>query len=192
MAKENILTQENFDVLLRWLDRNREAAGQKYEKIRQRLVRMFAGRGCFEAEELADETITRVAQKVPSLIETYSGDQSYYFYGVADRVHLEWLRKEKKKRALEYTDREPEPDDRLMEAEYGCLEKCLEKLPAKNKKLIVEYYREEKRAKIEYRRKLAADLGITMGALQIKTCRLRAGLLACVRNCMSERQPRKV
>lgn len=192
MAKENILTQENFDVLLKWLDRNREAAGQKYEKIRQRLVRMFAGRGCFEAEELADETITRVAQKVPSLIDSYTGEQAYYFYGVADKVHLEWLRKEKKKRTLEPTDVEPEQDKSELEAEYQCLEKCLEKLPAGNKQLIVEYYREEKRAKIEHRRKLAEELGMTMGALQIKTCRIRAGLLKCVVACVSEGEERKV
>ncbi|HEY0047746.1 MAG TPA: hypothetical protein VGB68_00565, partial [Pyrinomonadaceae bacterium] len=63
MDKENVINQENFDVLLNWLDRNREIAGQKYEKIRRRLIRIFLGRGCFEAEELADETINRVTRK---------------------------------------------------------------------------------------------------------------------------------
>jgi len=191
MAKENILTQENFDVLLLWLDKNREAAGQKYEKIRERLVRVFVGRGCFEAEDLADETITRVANILPRLIDNYKGEQAYYFYGVADKVHLEWLRKEKKKRNLELPDDEPEEDPEL-EAEYDCLEKCLEKLPAPLRELIVEYYRKEKRAKIEYRRKLAEKLSITMGALQIKTCRIRAGLLKCVRECVAIGQERKV
>ena len=187
MAKENILTQENFEVLLQWLDLNREAAGQKYEKIRERLVRIFVGRGCFEAEELADETINRVANILPRMMENYTGEQAYYFYGVADKVHFEWLRKEKKKKNLELpnTDHEEDP---AIEEEYGCLESCLKILPANQRDLIVEYYRKEKRAKIEYRRKLADNLGLTMGALQIKTCRIRAGLLKCVRSCIAAKR----
>lgn len=92
--KENTITQESFDTLLGWLDHNREIAGQKYEKIRQRLIRIFAGRGCFEAEELADETINRVTLKLPQFVETYIGEPALYFYGVADKIHHEWLGKQ--------------------------------------------------------------------------------------------------
>jgi DNA-directed RNA polymerase specialized sigma24 family protein len=187
MAKENILTQENFDVLLHWLDINREAAGQKYEKIRDRLVRIFIGRGCFEAEELADETITRVANILPRVMDGYSGERAFYFYGVADKVHLEWLRKEKKKQNLRVPDTDHD-EDPALEAEYRCLESCLETLPAPLRDLIVEYYCKEKRAKIEHRKNLAKKLNITMGALQIKTCRIRADLLKCVRNCITAKR----
>jgi DNA-directed RNA polymerase specialized sigma24 family protein len=184
MAKENILTQENFDVLLCWLDLNREAAGKKYEKIRERLVRIFVGRGCFEAEELADETINRVANILPRLIDNYTGEQAYYFYGVADKVHLEWLRKEKKKKTLEMPNRDGDEDE-LFEMEYECLESCLEKLTVNVRELIVEYYRKDRRAKIEHRKNLAERLSLTMGALQIKTCRIRAGLLKCIKDCVA-------
>ena len=57
-----VLTQEDFDRLLRWLDANLEAAGKEYEAIRQRLIKIFARRGCSEAEDLADETINRVTE----------------------------------------------------------------------------------------------------------------------------------
>ena len=57
MNKDWILTQESFDALLNWLDPRREEAGQKYEDIRLRLIKIFTCRGCLEPEDLADETI---------------------------------------------------------------------------------------------------------------------------------------
>jgi hypothetical protein len=47
------ITQEGFELLLDWLDTKNESAGEKYEKIRGRLIRIFVGRGCHEAELLA-------------------------------------------------------------------------------------------------------------------------------------------
>lgn len=184
MIKENAITQEKFDVLLAWLDQNREIAAEKYEKIRCRLIRIFAGRGCFEAEELADETFDRVTGKLPELSESYTGEPTYYFYGVANKVHLEWLRKQKKIKQLEMppNDENDQADDQI---EYDCLENCLGKLPVDQHQLIVEYYREERSAKIENRRALAKNLGISKNALQVKTMRIRAQLKECVRNCVA-------
>ncbi len=96
MVKKNGVTQEDFDALLSWFDLNREVAAQKYERIRQRLIHIFTGRGCFEAEELTDETINRVTLKLPQVIENYVGEPALYFYGVANHIFQEWLRKQKK------------------------------------------------------------------------------------------------
>jgi DNA-directed RNA polymerase specialized sigma24 family protein len=188
MAKDSATSKENFDALLAWLDHNREAAGQKYEKIRQRLIRLFVCRGCFEAEELADQTINRVMLKIPQISESYTGEPTLYFYGVGDKIHLEWLRRQKKIQHLELTETdnyvEPEPEP---ESEYECLESCLESLQTSERELIVAYYKEEKRAKIELRRLLAKNLGISIGALQVKACRIRASLQKCVQNCLKEK-----
>lgn len=173
-------------MLLSWLDRNRETAGQKYEKIRRRLIRIFIGRGCFEAEQLADETFDRVTRKLPELADSYTGEPTLYFYGVADKIHLEWLRQQKKIKQLPL----PEPDDSdktALEIEYECLETCLEKLPADQHRLIVGYYKEEKSAKIENRRKLADFFGMTANALQVKTLRIRSRLKECLRNCIAQK-----
>jgi hypothetical protein len=88
------LTQESFDRLLAWLAPNREQAGKKYEEVRSRLVRGFTSHGCPVPEDLADETINRVAKKLPEIEETYVGDPVRYFYRVAHYVHLEYLKKE--------------------------------------------------------------------------------------------------
>ncbi len=186
MAEENLINPETFDLLLSWLDRNREAAAEKYETIRRRLIRVFAGRGCFEAEELADATFDRVTQKLPHITETYVGDPALYFYGVADKIHLEWLRRQKQKSRFDAAEI-VESDKSALEIEYECLEKCLKKLPEDQHYLIVEYYREEKRAKIENRRKLAENLGINSGAMQIKASRIRTHLKECLRGCIAEK-----
>jgi DNA-directed RNA polymerase specialized sigma24 family protein len=183
---EKVITSENFGMLLSWLDPDQESAAQKYKKIRDRLVRVFVCRGCYEADDLADETINRVTIKMPAIKDVYIGEPTRYFYGVADKVHLEWLRKQKKARPVELKDNgrsvEPEPES---DAEYECLEECLQKLPGGLRELIVEYYQGEKRAKIEYHKTLAEKLGLTINALQTKTCRIRAGLRKCVVDCLA-------
>jgi RNA polymerase sigma factor (sigma-70 family) len=185
MAKENLITEESFDVLLAWLDRNRETAAQKYEKIRGRLIRIFMGRGCFEAEELADETFDRVIQKLPQIVDNYAGEPTLYFYGVADKIHLEWLRKQKRIRHLSLPEADT-PNKTELETEYECLESCLKKLPPDQHQLIVEYYHEEKSAKIESRRNLAKSLGMSHNALQVKVHRIRTQLKQCLQNCLGE------
>ena len=92
MKDERDWEGENFEHLLEWLDPDRERAGARYEEIRRALIKIFAGRGCAEPEDLADETLRRVCRKVRTLAPTYVGDPACYFYGVAQNVHLESLR----------------------------------------------------------------------------------------------------
>jgi len=68
--------------------------------------------------------------------------------------------------------------------EYNCLESCMQALTADNRQLVYEYYRENKAAKIENRKKLAGQLGIALNALRIRACRIRASLQECVRGCV--------
>ena len=93
MNKEWVLTQESFDALLAWLDPNRELAGRKYEDIRTRLIKIFSCRGCYEPEDLADETINRVTKKLKDIESSFVGERARYFYGVANKVHMEYLRR---------------------------------------------------------------------------------------------------
>jgi hypothetical protein len=56
-------------------------------------------------------------------------------------------------------------------------------LRADQRELVVEYYRDAGRQKIERRREIAERLGITMNALGIRACRIRSTLEACVGSC---------
>jgi DNA-directed RNA polymerase specialized sigma24 family protein len=183
MKKEWSLTHENFDALLLWLDPNREQAGQKYEKIRLRLIKIFTCRGCFESEDLADETINRVAKRLKDIADEFEGDRSQYFYGVASKVYLEYVRKKPAP-----SPPPPRRDSDEVELEYRCLERCMERLTSDNRQLVLQYYQEEKRAKIDHRKRLAESLGIALNALRIRAHRIRLTLLECVQQCLQEQQ----
>src|SRR6266851_7883115 len=118
----HIIKQEDFDRLLAWLDPDPERAGLTYEKIRWRLVAILASRGCTCPEELADETIDRVARRVADIQATYVGDQAIYFLGVMNNVHHEYL-KQPVPRLIEVADNSDE-----RERTHLCLDNCLEKL----------------------------------------------------------------
>lgn len=179
MNKNWVLSQESFDALLGWLDSDRERAGIKYEEIRKRLIKIFTGRGCVDAEDLADETINRVSSKLNEIEKDFKGDRSRYFYGVANKVLMESLRRRTPQPPLT----EPEDSDRI-ELEFRCLEHCIEQLSVENRKLLLEYYQAEGRAKIEQRKILAEKLGIAPNALRIRAHRIRAGLQKCVEKCV--------
>jgi RNA polymerase sigma factor (sigma-70 family) len=179
MKKNWVLSQESFDALLRWLAPSREQAGPKYEQVRQRLIRIFIARACSEAEDLADETINRVASKLSEVGETYSGDPAPYFYAVANRVHLEYLRRKPAPTPLLATD-----DPTELEKRFSCLEDCLNHLTVDNRELVIHYYQEEKTAKIKRRKLLAQRLGLAPNALRIRACRIRASLQDCVEKCL--------
>jgi DNA-directed RNA polymerase specialized sigma24 family protein len=182
MNRQSALTQAAFDSLLAWLDPDREQAGRKYEFIRQRLIKIFTCRGRPDAEELTDETINRVTLKARDIAQGYVGDPALYFYGVAQKVFLESVRKHPPVVALPDATKSEE-----TEQEYECLERCMERLSPGNRELVIEYYQEEKAAKIERRRKLAERLGIAQNALRIRAYRIRAILEQCVRGCLEEK-----
>lgn len=185
MAEQRTLTRENFDLLLSWLDAKPAAAAERYERIRGRLIRVFVGRGCYEADVLADLTFDRVAVKIPELDKNHGGDPAHYCLGVARMIYLEWAREQHKMQNAKYVDFNADGgDDR--EAEYACLENCLGKLAAGVREMIVEYYRGEQKVRIQRRKSLAFRLGISINALQIKAHRVRTTLHECVRECTAE------
>jgi DNA-directed RNA polymerase specialized sigma24 family protein len=177
--KLHILKSEEFDRLLGWLDPDPERAGLMYEKIRWRLVAVLASRGCICPEELADETIDRVARRVIDIQASYVGDQAIYFLGVMNNVHHEYL-----KRPLMPRPPEPDVDVEAKERTYSCLEKCLDKLSPGSRRMIEQYYAENKRAKIDLRRRIAAELGIGLSTLRLRALRIREKLQTCIEQCL--------
>ena len=179
MNKNWVLTQELFEDLLEWLDPDRDVAGQKYEDIRRGLIKIFTSNGCHCVEDLADETINRVARKLSQIKDEYQGDPGRYFYGVAKKiVH------EDRRRQLPPAIPPPTWDSDEVDPEFECLERCLQQLTTENRQLVLEYYQEEKKAKIDHRRKLADKLGIALNALRIRAYRIRNSLESCVRTCV--------
>ncbi|HKV41061.1 MAG TPA: hypothetical protein VJX67_17775 [Blastocatellia bacterium] len=188
------LTQEEFDALLAWLEPDRDRAGEKYEDVRRKLIKIFACRACPIAEELADETINRVASKVALIAPDYSGEPLRYFLGVAKLVHLEHVDHISKVSLAPLLDNQPSalpnPLAAMMEDErtiqYRCLDKCMEYLSLEDRKLALEYHEGQKQARINNRKKMAASLGVTAGTLRLRAHRIRAKLEQCTAKCLED------
>ena len=179
------LDQEAFDELLAWLNPDRERAGLKYENIRERLIRIFAHRGCISAEDLADSTINKVARKVPELKTYYVGDPALYFCGVARNVYRDYVKVVPDLPVNSEILATPVPDDSVdEEPEEKCVESCLASMATKDRELLLEYYRYEGGAKIDLHKEMARRRQISVNALRIVMCRLRASFKKCMENCL--------
>jgi RNA polymerase sigma factor (sigma-70 family) len=185
MRKDWELTKEAFDKFLSWLHPDREEAGKKYEDIRRHLIIILTCRGCTEPDELADETINRVIRRSQQMADTYHGEPAPYFITVAHNLFLEYV---KRRPALSEFPPEfpqqpgPDPDE---DREYDCLDQCIQELRPANRDLVLRYYKEEKQAKIDHRKKLADEMGIGPNALRIRAHRIRASLQECIDKCLA-------
>jgi DNA-directed RNA polymerase specialized sigma24 family protein len=179
MNKDWAMSEESFEALLDWLASDREQAGIKYEQIRSGLIKFFAGRGHSDAEDLADKTINRVASRLNEIRNKVQGDRAPYFYGVARKVLLEHNRRKQPAAPPGLVG-----DSGRVEVEHRCLEECIAKLSAENRRLVLGYYQSDGREKINQRRLLAEKLGIAPNALRIRAYRIRAELQKCVKKCV--------
>jgi hypothetical protein len=193
--RKRALTQEEFERLLAWLDPDREAAGQKHEKIRTALINRFRRLNCADPEVRADETIDRVGQTLPKVIQKYKGDREPYFYAVAYYIYLEYLDRPVPE-PLPETDlldgATPSPLESLEEGEDeaqnkvldGFLRHCMARLDEDDRHLVVEYYRGEKQEKIRRRIDLADERGVDLPYLRVLVRRIRVKLKKCILNCL--------
>jgi DNA-directed RNA polymerase specialized sigma24 family protein len=177
------LTQGAFDRLLAQLDLDCQQAGAKYEALRRKLVKFFEWRGCSFPEDLADDTINRVAMN----LEAGENIRQFpaYCAGIARRVFLESLRVRQREEALRSAPQISGTPSDSSERRKECLERCLQELSRQSFQLIVQYYQEEKQARIAARRNLAVQLDIPLNALRIRAYRIRASLEACVERQMA-------
>ena len=192
--EERVLNPVAFNRLLGWLDDGQESHGETYLEMRRRLVAYFDRRNRQAADDLADETLNRVARTLETdgVIET--SPPARYCYVVARFVLLEDIRRARNVNqvseswgldAAAFRDPKVVRDEETIQQEQrlDCLDRCLQELKAEQRELVLEYYRDTKRQKIERRQALAKRLGISMNALAIRASRIRAQLQSCVSGC---------
>lgn len=191
------LTADAFEKLLDCLGENREQAGEKYEDLRRRLIRFFEWRGAPFPEEHADDSFNRVARKLAEGVEIKN--IGAYSYEVARFVCLEALKGHDSRRAsldetvadtaATATAAAPDEADEAAarETRVACLEDCLSTLPPESRELITEYYRDEKRGRIDGRKALAERLGLRRDALANRAQRVRDRLEQCVTRCLKKK-----
>lgn len=183
-GSEWTLTEESFTRFLAHLDLDRDRAGEKYESLRMTLMKFFDWRGAHFPEDCADETFNRVARKIDS--GEAIRDIMTYCHGVARLIFLETLKHpDTRKVSLDELTEIGAPGSELAEPnlQRQCFEQCLSELPPESSHLILEYYKEEKRDKIDNRASLAERLSIPLNALRSRAQRVRGKLESCVARC---------
>ena len=189
-VKVRELTPEAFTKLLAILDPDPETAGGKYEKLRRILIKFFECRGSCISDELADETLNRLARKIDEGAEIEKNVYALSL-GIARFVLLENLKSPENRRVemkdLATVTAPPGPweaDDDLWEV---CLRDCLFGVSEANRELIIEYYQDEGRARVDEHKMLAARFGISLNALFSRAKRTRDKLEECVTRCIKRK-----
>src|SRR5258708_30616564 len=80
------LSSPAFDRRLAALDPDRDRAATAYEELRRRLIGLLRWWGVPSAEDLADETLDRVARKLEGGVTIENGSIGAYVRGVARMV----------------------------------------------------------------------------------------------------------
>ncbi len=200
--KDNGLTQQAFDQLLCNLGPDRERAAGEYIELRGALFTFFSFRGASNPDELIDETLDRAARRLNEGQSILTENRVNYFYGIAHNV---WRESSVKANATTQLSEELWPglsavttpyelvvkgmEARNAERRLDCLESCLSRLPDQERELVVAYYRDLGKTKIENRKLIAAQLGISLDSLRHKVARIRSKLGKCIKRCLKSQPP---
>jgi RNA polymerase sigma factor (sigma-70 family) len=184
-------------AFLRLLDPDPAKAEQKYGDLVRRLTKFFQFRHCESPEDLAQETVLRVLQKVGRA--TISVEPAAFFQGFAKNLVHEARRAAARDArrlvplnedlAADGNDHDPshdrtdEPSTAFERPAGGGFSESqqidryeqwrlrLKEMPPDERELVVAYYSRDKLG----RRQLAAEKGLTEGAMRTKVCRIKAG-----------------
>jgi DNA-directed RNA polymerase specialized sigma24 family protein len=192
LDQERGLSQWGFIRLLEWLDGGVDSNGQTYLEMRRRLTSYFVRRGRPFADDLADETLSRISKTLEQDGTITVTPQARFCYVIARFVLLEDIRREQRQQRRDQATRATRAGTgawngrlaELLQAESGAtlerrmerLDHCLQLLAPEQRDLIVEYYRDTGQGKIARRRDIAKCLGISVNALCLRASRIRAAL----------------
>src|ERR1044071_7171283 len=138
-----------FHQLLTYLDEGTSSEGQRYLQMRERLVAYFDRKNCLNPDELADQTLNRVARRLQEEGQIQSETAAKYCYTVARYIFHEHFRRSEKedlasselwRRANSVKITAPPRDDPNREGQLQCLESCVSKLDIPSQQIISQYY----------------------------------------------------
>ena len=165
LREERVLTEHGFSRLLEWLDDGGgDSKGEAYLEMRRRLVSYFDRRNRPSPDELADETLNRIARTLEQDGAIAVRPPARYCYVIARFVFLEDVRnREHTNVPLDGPrgittcppgmavppDATDDDEAAAKEQRLGCLERCLDTLKPEQRELIVDYHRDARREKID-------------------------------------------
>jgi DNA-directed RNA polymerase specialized sigma24 family protein len=190
------LNQDGFERLLALLDAHKDTLN----KLRERLNFYFAHQGVpdSDADMLADESISRVTQKLAgdggdeNPAEKIRSPRGFCVAFARNVLHEYW--RDRKRETIDLDQLTPSQmpsynpikleqegeESLLKQKRVACMRQCLRGLPAKDRELITQ------NCTVEDRGKLAEQLSLTLTALRIRVCRIRKKLKECLTRCLNQ------
>jgi DNA-directed RNA polymerase specialized sigma24 family protein len=170
-----------FETFLHALAPDHEEAGRTYEATRACLLRFFDTCQCFPADELADETLDRIARRIFEGVDVT--DLRRYALGVARRVASEHRKMVRFASSLPALLAQPVPyEEDHLTAQLDALERGLARLPGTERDLVLSYFRQEGAPRS--RRQLSQEAGLSRVALRVRVHRIRKKLAVMLADCV--------
>ena len=201
--KNRVLTAEVFDTLLDCLGEDRHQAALKYEELHRSLIGFFAMRGVVDPEELADETLNRVAHRLAEGQVIKASNPASYVLAVARNIYREQLARPFKLITLtefphELPSQMVSPEYLLIETEQrsrneeqlDCLTHCLAHLSETDRSTLTEYHQGKGQTNIKNRQAMAQRFGVTLGSLRNRISRIRDRVANCTQECVNNNKNR--
>jgi DNA-directed RNA polymerase specialized sigma24 family protein len=175
----------DFTRLLVRLGSDDVHAWQEYSALRRTLIMFFEP--SFEAADLADEVLDRIARK---LATEEIADITQFAFGVARNVRREYRQSSSGNVEIpeNYAGSWHNPEQGVIAAmdariKHECFMRCMRQFDPQDQMLLLEYHPSRHEKVEETRQKLAAALGLSAGALRSRIARLRDKLEQCCHRC---------
>lgn len=191
MSRRRGPTHIGFERLLALFGPGEAAREERYRQLRRKLVLFFENRGCPFPEDLADEVVERAARRLEDGVLLRTENPDLYCHGVAALVYREFLhdRRADERRslaALSFLHRQAGSRSEAH-ARLDCLDECLSRLSAGERRLLLAYYDGDDL--IEKRRRMCRDLSVSANTLRLRTFRLRQKVETELRARLRVRRP---
>lgn len=204
------LDDVSLAALLRAFGPDDDQASRSYARLRERLCRFFEWNRARNADELADETLDRLARRLGRAenLNSVAGRAmagspreraierpEEFAVGIARLVlHEQRRRQMRAEQALEEVRRESDTERNLRRTEESrraeeltaTLDRGMAKLSQEQQELIRRYYSVEGRTMIDARKRLAQEMGISINALRNRALRIRTELESHVRSKLNK------
>jgi len=174
------MTPESFGLLLDALG-DHAADGSQYEKLRAKLIFFFTRRLLAFPEDLADEVLDRLTQRLAQGTEMNS--VGAFALGIARYVAQEQNGRKVHVQGVDpnFFDNVPAPSVTLNgEDEIVRMERCLKKLSRSESRLLRDYYLVAGRSLIDARKKLSETLSVSPTTLRQRVFLARQRLRECM------------
>lgn len=174
-------TLTNFDRLFEKLSHDGSKPEVFYERLHQKLETVFRLKGLKQSDIAADESLDRLAAKLED--KHYKTEEiERLAFSIARYVYKEFYRGEsKEEKAIDgfrQTLLNADPQGEIeKEKRWQIQLRVLERLPAEDRQLLLDYYKEgTSKFKDQWREQLAKSRNLSKNSLRVKVLRIRTKL----------------